>query len=450
MNILSRHLSSENKSFYKSLLFVALPIMGQELLNTGVNLLDSVMVGQLGLDSINGVGFANQIFFLMSVIMFGVTSGAAIFMGQYWGKKDAESIRKVIGLCVSLNMVIALLFGLFAFLSPQTLIGFFTKNPDALQRGVEYIRVAAITYFLFAVTACFNASLRSIGQTRLPMFTTLISMVTNGVLNYVLIFIFHWGVTGAAIATVTARLIELTSMLLLLRHYKTPLLGPIKSYFSATKAFVRAFFKLTLPVIANEATWAIGTTLYTVIYQMCGHEAQGATQITSVIQNMFMVIGFGAGTGCGVLIANRLGAGERDLAISYANKGLKVILVIGFVMSGLLLLGAPLIVMLYDVSDAVRADARRIMYVIALGVVVKNFNYSSIVGVLRSGGDTRFCLYLDLAGVWAIGLPLALFGAAVLHLPIHWVVALVYTEELFKCILSARRVKSNAWANCLV
>ena len=447
---IKKHLSSDSRVFIKALLSLSLPIMGQELLNTGVNLLDSLMIGQLGLGAINGVGFANQIFFLLAVVMFGVTSGSAIFMGQYWGKKDTHGIRRVMGLCFGLNMAVAVLFGLCALLIPEVLIGFYTKDPDALARGVEYIRVVAVTYFLFAVTACFNAALRSIGQTRLPMFTTLISLLCNGALNYVFIFVYDWNVTGAALATVIARSMELLAQFLLMRHRRVPVLGPIREYFAVQLGFVRDFFKLTAPVILNETIWAVGVTLYSVIYQLCGNEAQGAVQISMVIQNIFMVIGFGAGAGCGVLLANLLGAGERDRAIDYAGKGLKAVIFISLIMGGLLVVASPFVLMLYNVEPEVKSAAQLVMFVIATGFVFKTFNYTSIVGVLRSGGDTRYCLFLDLAGVWAIGVPLALIGAAVWRLPIHWVVALVYSEEIFKFFLSMRRVRSNVWANCVV
>ena len=447
MNTLTK---PDNKTFLKTLLFIALPIMGQELLNTGVNLLDSLMVGQLSLGAINGVGFANQIFFLMSVVMFGVNSGSAIFIGQYWGKKEPDNIRKTMGIGFGLNLGVAALFGLCAIVIPRVLIGFYTQDPASLEEGVAYIRTVSATYFLFAVTSCFNSALRSIGQTRLPMFTTLVSLLFNGVFNYVFIFLCDMGVTGAAIATVIARVAELLLSLVLMRRLGVPVLGPLKEYFTATRAFVRRFFKLVLPVIANEAVWAFGVTMYQVIYQLCGTEAQGAVQITSVAQNLFMVAGFGISSGCGVMLANLLGAGERDTAIAYSRKALKLVAAVSAVMGALLLAASPLILSLYNVSDTVKDSARNVMMVVAAGVVIKTFNFTTIVGVLRSGGDTRYCLYLDLVSVWAIAIPLSLLGAAVLHLPIHWVAALAYSEEIFKVFLSARRVKSNVWAKCVV
>ena len=449
MNTLQNRLA-DNREFTKALLLIALPMMGQELLNTGVNLLDSVMVGQLSLGAVNGVGFANQIFFLLNVVMFGVNSGSAIFIGQYWGKKDPDSIRKVMGIAFSLNMAVAAVFGLCAFLMPQVLIGFFTRDPASLAEGVRYIRIIAITYFIVAVTSCFNSALRSIGQPRFPMFTTLISLLCSGVLNYIFIFHLGWGVAGSATGTTIARVVELIAQQLLIRRYRLPVLGPLKEYFTATKAYLRDFFKLVLPVILNEAIWALGVSMYPVVYQLCGTEAQGAVQITSVVQNLFMVAGFGISAGCGVLLANLLGAGERERAIAWSRKCLWLVTALGAVMCVLLLAVSPLILSFYHVSGAVKDSARVVMYVVALGVIIKTFNCTSIVGVLRSGGDTRYCLFLDLVSVWGIAVPLILFGAAVLRLPIHWVVALAYSEEVFKVYFSARRVRSNVWANCVV
>lgn len=450
MKLPALRLSSENKTFLSWLTTLALPIMAQDLLSAGVNQLDSFMVGSLGLDAINGVGFANQIFFLFFVFTFGVNSGAGIYMGQYWGKGDEKSIRKVMGICFTSNMILAVVFAGCAFVIPQVLIGFYASTEASLLQGVAYLRLAAVTYFIVALTSTFNMALKSIGQTRLPMLTTFIGLLCNAGLNYLFIFVLHWGVMGAALATVLARGVELAAQLIVLRRLRIPVFGPLRDYFLAKKDYVKEYFKVTLPVLLNEAVWALGTTLYMVVYKICGDEAQGAAQIAATVQNVFMVAGFSTGSGCGIMLANLLGAGDRERAILYARKALKLVIAVCLVMGALLMLGAPLILSIYNVSDSVKHNAYLIMIVVALGLVFKTYNYTTIVGILRSGGDTTYCLLLDLAGVWAVALPLAWAGAALLHLPIYAVVALVYSEEIFKAVLSTYRVKSNIWARCVV
>ncbi len=440
----------ETKKYLRTLIVLALPLIIQDLINSLVNIVDSFMVGSLGLSAINGVGFANQIFFLQNIMVFGICSGSGIFMSQYWGKRDTESICKVLGICAITSLIGSSAFALFSWFAPQVLIGIFTQNPDALAMGVEYLRIVSVTYILSAITISISFSLRSVGMTRIPMITTGTSLIINACLNYLFIMILKMGVSGAAIATVIARTVELTLQIILVKKLKLPILAPFRQYFTANRAFLKTFFKTTTPVIINEFIWALGISIYAVAYQFAGNEAQGAVQITQTLSQLFFVFGFGTGATSGIMIANQLGANEIETAVDYAKRSMIMSIVLSVVTSGLLILFAPLLLSIYKVGDNVKLLAEICIIVTAVGSIVKNFNFVTIVGILRSGGDTRFCLFLDVASVWCIGIPIAFLGAAVFHLPIYWVIALVHIEEIFKVILSYTRVRSRVWARNII
>ena len=441
---------TKSGSFYKTLFLLALPIFMQEFINSGVNLVDFLMVGSLGLDSINGVGLAGQIAFLCILVMFGINSGSAIFMGQFWGKGEVKNIHKVMGICFTVNLAAGSIFALGAIAIPEALLGLYSHEPEVIRLGAVYLRTIGVSFLLLGFTTTINASLRSIGQTKIPMFTTMIALLSNVTLNYITIFILRWGVFGAGVATVAARTLELIAQLIIVKKLHLPVGAKLRAYFTADRVFIRDFFKITVPVILNESMWALGTTLYNIAYKACGNEAQGAVQIGSNLQGVFNVLGMGIGSACGIMLANLLGAGAREEALLGAKRGLRLACAISACMGVLLIVTSPVIISLYDVPQTVKEQARLIIFVIAGGLVLKTFNYTTIVGILRSGGDTKFCLFADVAGVWLIGLPLAFIGAMWLNLPVYLVVLLVYGEEVFKCIATTWRMRSGKWAAQLV
>lgn len=440
----------ENKKFLKNIFYLAGPIILHDFLNSMVNILDSLMIGRLGPDEINAVGFSNELFFLYILFIFGISSGSSIFMGQFWGKRDVNSIHKVMGICFCISFILSALFACTAFFVPEKFISFYSAKPEVIALGAQYLRIIAATYLLTGVTVTFNAALRCIGQTKIPMMTTLVTLLINGILNYIFIFVFHWGVQGAALATAVARASELIAQIFIIFKFKLPVAAKISGYFGMSGKFVKNICISIVPVFLNEAVWAVGVTLYKVAYKAAGDDAQAAVQIAAPIQNLFMVMGIGIGAGCGILIANTLGVEDREKAIQYSRKCLKMAAFVSAVMGLCFIISAPMILINYNVSNEIKADTFKIMCIIAFIMMFKTVNYTAIVGILRNGGDTKFCLMLDAVSVWFIGVPAAFLGAYVFKLPIYIIVAMVNGEELFKFVFSLWRVLSNKWANCIV
>ncbi len=448
--MLAKIFTSENRKFYKTLITLSVPIVIQNFLNSMVNLADSFMIGSLGVDAINAVGFGNELFFLYVILLFGICSGASIYMGQYWGKNEIKSIHYVMGLCFIISMAASLVFCIVSLVFPEVFISFFSKDENVIKLGSDYLRIVAVTYILTAITLTMNTALRSINQTKIPMFTTFVALVINVVFNYIFIYIFKWGVVGAAIATAMARLAEVIAVIVISYKLKLPIAVKIGSYFKIPKEFIKPFFIAVVPVILNEFVWALGTTLYNVAYKAAGNEAQAAVRISASVQNLFNVIGMGIGSACGIMLANQLGANRIEDAVKNSRRFLKISIVISSVMCVLLLVSSPVLLSLYKVPQSVKDDAALIMVIIAFGMIIRTYNFTTIVGILRSGGDTKYCLMLDMLGVWLVGVPFVFVGAYLFKLPIYVLVLLVLSEEVFKFFLSTKRVLGNIWAKCMV
>jgi len=308
-----------------------------------------------------------------------------------------------------------------------------------------------ISFILSAVSNTIIVSLRSIRETKVPMHSSIAAFIVKISINYLFIFVLDFGVAGAAWGTVIARLVEIIVLCVIVKRRKFPILAHPSAYFNwGGRKFLANYFKITTPVILNEFVWAFGVFLYDVAYQFAGNEAQGAIQISANIEGLFMVVGIGFGIGSSIVLSNLLGEGNEKEAIAYSRKCLKLGVLLTIGMALILLAATPLILSIYEITDEVRRLARNNLLVVAAGMTIKTVNFFNVVGILRRGGDTVFCMLLDAGSVWLIGVPAAFIGAWVLGLPIYWVLALVYLEEVVKIFFSMRRVLSNRWARKLV
>lgn len=441
----------KDKDFLNTLLAIAVPIALQNLISSSLNLVDTVMVGKLGEVQIASVGLANQFFFVFVLISFGLNSGASIFFSQYWGKKDIINIRKVLGIALICGTLISIVFTCFAIFSPQLVLKLFTKDMEAITLGSRYLSIVSFSYLPTAISFSYSFGARSIGQAKLPMIISSISLVINTTLNYIFIFGFSMGVKGAAYATLISRLLEMVLILCFIYSKKEhPLAARTHELVNSTQEFIKNFFKTTFPVIMNEAFWSVGMTMYLAAYARISTEAVAAVHISNTVQNLFMVICFGIANASSVMIGNKIGANKQDRAICYAKNFSILGVLIGFFIGFSLFMLAPYVVSFFNVSDQVKSSTIKILMVLSVVMSAKVFNTILIVGILRGGGDTRFSLYLDMGSVWLVGVPLAFIGALIWNLPVYWVVAFVSLEEVLKAVIGIPRIISKKWVRNII
>ena len=445
----------KDKKFYKSLVNIALPITLQNLVMSSVNMLDTLMITRLGDANIAAVGLANQVFFFFSLILFGVNSGSSIFVAQFWGKKDVKNIRRILGLAIIICGAVSIIFTIGALFIPETLMNVFTHEKDVVELGVKYLRIIALSYLVTAVSFAYNTALRSIGLAKVPMFISIVALVVNGTFNYLLIFgkfgFPRMEIEGAALATLIARIVELILVLYITYRSKNALAGRMNELIDVSKDFVIKYFKTAFPVIVNEFFWSLGTVLYSVAYARIGKEATSAIQIANTVQNFFLVFSRGLSSACAVMIGNKIGEGSREDAISYARTFIIIGPILGIILGIILFAFTPLIMTLFDtVSAAVYDYTVKALIVVSATMSIKIVNGLLIVGIFRSGGDTRFSMFLEMGSVWLVGVPMAFFGALVLKVPVYMVLALVSLEEVVKAIIGIPRLISNKWVRNVV
>ncbi|CCQ94251.1 MATE efflux family protein [[Clostridium] ultunense Esp] len=445
----------KDKNFFRALFAIALPITLQNLIASSVNMLDTLMITSLGEASLAAVGLANQVFFFYGVTVFGVSTGSAVFIAQFWGKRDRENVKKILGLSLSIASIIGIIFTLAALFIPNRIMMIFSKDPEVIRLGVEYLTIVSFSYIITGLSFSYAVASRSVGNAKMPMVVSLVSFITNGIFNYLLIFgklgFPALGIKGAAYGTVIARVVELGLILYSIYSGDGPLAANIKEMTNWNRNFVKRYIKTAYPVIVNEAFWSLGTVLYSIAYAKIGTEAAAAVQILNTVQNLFMTITRGVGNACTVMVGNKIGAGEEEVAIEYANRFLILSVGLGLILGLGLYLSSDIILSIFkNLTPQLYITSKKLLNVLALFFTVKVFNGTMIVGVLRGGGDTKFSMLLEMGAVWLVGVPLAFLGALVFELPVYYVTPLVYSEEIVKASIGLPRIFSKKWVTNII
>lgn len=441
----------KDKSFIEQIMLLAIPIALQNLITSSLNMIDTLMISGLGEASIAAVGLANQIFFFFILIAFGINTGSSVFISQYWGKKDETSVKKILGLALSITFLVGVIFTVVGFFFPEMAMKFFTKEADVVGIGSDYLRIVSLSYIVTGLAFSLGVASRSIGQARMPMIVSAISFVTNTVFNYLLIFgkfgFPKLGVKGAAYGTLIARLVELiATVYFIYKDKENPLAAKIGELFTWDMDFVKRYLRTTSPVILNETFWALGQVMYSVAYASIGQEATAAVQIVATIQNIFFVIVRGLGNACTVMVGNKIGSNQEEEAYRYAIRFLKMATYSGLFLGAILALTPDITLKLFrNISPDLYMVSKKMLQIVGVVFFVKTFNSTLVVGVLRGGGDTKFSMYLEMGSIWLIGVPLAFIGAKALKLPVYYVLMLVSLEEIVKAGLGLKRVISKKW-----
>jgi putative MATE family efflux protein len=443
-----------DRVFFRDMLALAIPVAFQQFITASLSMIDVLMVGQLGETSVAALGLANQIFFLLILFLFGVTSGMAIFTAQYWGKGDMENIHKVLGICLSMAILVAAGFTLAATLIPQTLMSFYTEDQEVIRLGSEYLRIVSVSYIMMAIAVSYISVLRSITMVKLTMIVAVIALGLKTVLGYLLIFGIgpfpQLGVRGAAIGTAFGWTFECILLLIFIYARKTPLAVNPLTLFRFSRPFALNVLRTSMPAAINEVLWSLGITTYNAVYGHIGTDAIAAVNINATIEELVFVLFIGLGNACAIMVGNKIGAGGKDVAFEYGRRFL-ILGVSAAILGGMIVLSIRnLVIGLYPLSPSGALNLYGLMTVYALSSWLRVFNFMLFIGALRAGGDTRYSMFTELFSIWVVGVPAALIGGFVLDLPVYGVYALVLLEEAVKAVIVFRRFLSRSWIHDLV
>lgn len=444
----------KDRAFINTMFTLALPITFQNFITSSLNLVDNLMIGRLGEEAIAAVGLANQYFFIFMLFLSGINAGASVFMSQYWGRKDVKSIKKVLGLDITIGFIASLVFGGAALIFADEIMALLSRDSRVIKLGGEYLRIISISFIFTNITQGFSSALRSTEQPKSPMYASLIGVLCNAFLNWIFIFgnlgVKPMGVAGAALATTIARSLEMIYIIFMIYAKNNIVSSKIKELFSFNMNFIKIYFNTSSAVIANELLWSLGMTAYSIAYAQIGTSAVATMQIATTLSNMFMVLCIGLASAAAIMVGNKIGAGEEEIAVDYSHKIGKVAPILGLLTGIIIWILAPQIIRPFNVEAETFRNTVAVLRIMALICPIRSYNVVMIVGIFRGGGDTLYSTLVQLSTIWLYAVPIAFFSSSILAFPITTVYFLICTEEFIKIIFERKRLKSGKWIKNVV
>lgn len=451
-----------DKAFYKMVLAVAVPIMIQNGITNFVSLLDNIMIGRVGTEQMSGAAIVNQLLFIYNICIFGGVSGAGIFTAQYFGQKNQEGVRQTVRFKIWMGVILTAGTILLFLTCGDTLISFYLQGEGSAEsiastliyaKQYLFIMLAGLPAYMMAQV--YSSTLRECGQTVLPMKAGIAAVLTNLVLNYILIYgkfgAPALGVQGAALATVISRYVELAIILVWTHTHTTenPFAEGLYSTLKVPTNLTRKLIVKGLPLLVNETLWALGTAFLTQCYSVCGLNVIAAFNITTTIQNVFNIAFIAMGDAVAIIVGQQLGAGKLKEAKDTDTKLIVFTVLCSFAVALIMFVLAPLFPELYNTTTDVKTLAIQFIRTYAVYLPVFSFLHVAYF-TLRSGGKTLITFVFDSVFLWAVSVPLAFFLSRFTSMTVLGIYICVLATDLIKSIIGGILVMKGVWIQNLV
>ena len=439
----------KNDSFFKTVCGLAIPVTLQSMLQSSFSIVDQIMIGQLGSVSVAGVGLAGKFSSIYSVVISAIGAVAGIMIAQYLGQKNKYQVRRSFYTNLILGAVIAGLFMFFCVLFPERIMGLYTKDAATREEAGKYLAIVAGTFMPLAGATLLSTLFRCIEKARLPLYASIVSALLNTGLNYVLIFgklgFSPMGARGAAVATLISQCANLVLMLLMFPKKNSVLKKPEQEETENAALNWKQYLSMLLPILACEVLWSLGENVYAGIYGHMGTKAAAAMTLINPIQGLVIGALCGLSQAAGVIVGKKLGTGDYSDAYKASKKLVIYGAAASIFLSVIVVLTAGFYVQIYQVEEVVKQLTIRILYAYALVAPFKVLNMILGGGIIRSGGRTKYVMYIDIIGTWCFGVPLGFLAAFVLKLPIPYVYFILSLEECIRFAISVGVFRKKKW-----
>lgn len=455
-----------NRDFYKMVLMIAVPIMIQNGITNFVSLLDNIMIGQVGTEQMSGVAIVNQLIFVYNLCIFGGVSGAGIFTAQYFGQGNHEGVRQTMRFKLWMVIVLTSLTVMLFLGCGTNLISAYLKGDGSAEsiaatlfHGERYLRIMLVGLPAFAAVQIYSSTLRECGQTMLPMKAGLVAVVVNLLFNYILIYgkfgAPALGVSGAAIATVLSRYVEMLITVLGVHRKSRGERAPY-SFVTGLYSTLKVPRDLTLkivrkgsPLLFNETLWAAGMAMLTQCYSVRGLNVVAGLNVSNTINNVFNIVFIALGDSVAIIVGQLLGAGKMKEARDTDNKLIAFSVMCCTCVALVMFVMAPLFPRLYKINDEARVLAKYFIMVTAFFMPQNAFLHATYF-TLRSGGKTIITFLFDSVFIWCVSVVIAFVLSRFTGLPVIAVYAMVQLGDIIKCIIGFILVKKGVWLQNIV
>ena len=441
-------LFTKDRSFYRSLVTLAVPISLQNLITFGVNFADNLMIGSLGDNAISGVYVGGQLQSVVQMFVGGIEGAILILAAQYWGKRDTASIRKVVSIGVKFALGVGILASLVAVLFPQWVIRAFTQEPGVIQEGAAYVQIVGFTYLFFSVSQVMIAAMRSVETAKVGLYISCMALVVNVCLNYVFIFgrlgFPTMGVRGAALATLVSRIMEMCVGIGYVFFVDRKLRLSVRDLLHTDRQLLRDFVRYGLPVIGGQVVWSVNSLANTKILGCYSAGVIAAASITGMLHNLIYVWMNGLSSAVGIITGKTVGAGQYEKMKEYSKTVQMIFLFVGLISGAVVFLFRDGFISLYSASAEAQVYARQFINVISVTIIGTCYQAACLFGLVKSGGDISFVFKNDTIFVFLVVIPSALI-AMWLGAPPWVVFACLKCDQILKCFVAIVKINRYNW-----
>ncbi|ENM5918319.1 MATE family efflux transporter [Vibrio mimicus] len=450
------HFRQLDRPFWQKLLQIGLPVSMQSMLFSLLGVVDIFMVSQLGESATAAVGVGNRIFFFNLIVIVGASGAVSVLAAQYFGAGNLDGVRRTLAQSWMMAIVLTLPFALIYTLMPETIVALVADEPQYVAQATDYLWVTGISLFCTALVVPLEGALRSVGEAKLPTRVSIFAIIVNAILNALLIFgLFGFpelGVLGAGLGTTLSRLFQTALLFVLVKRRYAHLL-PNRNHWqeSAQHRHRQRYLTVAWPMLIHDSAWAAGLLVYNVIVGQLGVSELAIISLLAPIESVLISAFLGFAVAASIILGNEIGAQNYQRVENTAWWYVITSCSLALLLALLCMAAKPLLAWVISHSPLENHQlALNVCLVMAFGMVFKVFNMVGIGGVLKSGGDIRYSIFIDLFGQWAVGIPLAYLTGIVWGWPLHWVLMIIWLEELVKMGLTAQRISSKRWINNLV
>ena len=439
----------KEKSFYKLILSIAVPVVLQNMITIGVNIMDTLMLGNYGEVQLSASSLANEFINIYHIMCMGMSMGAAVLTAQYYGAGNNPSLKKIVTIVLRMGLVIAAAFTVVTLLFPEELMRLYTPDEAVIEKGALYFRISAVTYVLLGVSLILTNILRTVHQVRFPLVLSIVTFFVNVFFNWVFIYgrlgAPEMQIEGAALGTVIARLVECGSLVTYFFVFDKRIGYRIKDLFMKCGDHVRVYITYAIPVMVSDSLLALGNSAVSIIMGHIGASFVAANSIISQTVRLSTVFNQGLSSASSVITGNTLGKGERDKAYHQGVTFLCLSILIGLAAAVIILLISPLLVESFNITRETKDIAYQLMASVSVMMVFQTVQSVLTKGVLRGGGDTRFLMLADILFLWLASIPLGYLCGLVWHLSPFWIYAALKIDWVIKSVWCIFRLRSKKW-----
>lgn len=437
------------KKFYRTVIALVIPMALQNLINVGVTAADVIMLGAVGETALSGVSLAGQVQYIMTLFLFGLTSGATVLTAQYWGRGDTDAIEKILGMAVKAAVAVTVLFAAAALIIPGRLMLIFTSDEAVIAEGIKYLRIVAFTYVMIGITQAYLYIMRSVERVIVATVIYLLSLLCNIAINAVCIFglfgVPAMSVRGAAVGTLCARVLEVLLVAGYARLFNKEIKLRFRYVLHTDRVLFGDFMRYALPVVINEVMWGLGTAANTAILGHMGSAAVAANSVAQVARQLATVVSFGLSSAAAIYLGKMIGEKKMEHARACAKRFVILSIIMGAAGGALILAASPVATAFLSLTASAKGYLRMMFIVMSYFVIGQAFNSTMVVGIFRAGGDTKFGLVLDVSTMWCCSILCGFLAAFVFKASVPVVYVILMSDEIIKLPITTWRYRTYKW-----